>query len=37
MEYADFEGNITKGHYEVGGVIVWDRETWKPEKILVKV
>ncbi|MFN2566395.1 MAG: DNA ligase D [Gemmatimonadaceae bacterium] len=29
-EYGDFEGNIPKGNYGAGGVIVWDRGEWVP-------
>lgn len=31
LEYATFEGNIPKGHYGAGDVIVWDRGIWVPE------
>src|SRR5690554_1512029 len=30
LSYADFEGNIPKGQYGAGDVIVWDRGTWEP-------
>ncbi|CAN7666038.1 DNA ligase D [Rhizobium sp. LjRoot254] len=30
LEYGGFEGNIPKGEYGGGSVIVWDRGTWKP-------
>lgn len=36
LEYTNFEGNIPKGHYGAGEVIVWDRGTWKPEKNPIK-
>jgi bifunctional non-homologous end joining protein LigD len=31
LEYLDFEGNIPKGEYGGGTMIVWDRGTWMPE------
>src|SRR5262249_27015517 len=31
IEYLDFEGNIPKGEYGGGTMIVWDRGTWLPE------
>lgn len=31
LDYADFEGQITKGQYGGGEVIVWDRGRWEPE------
>jgi bifunctional non-homologous end joining protein LigD len=31
MQYLDFEGNIPKGEYGGGSMIVWDRGTWHPE------
>src|SRR5712691_12809074 len=40
MEYLDFEGNIPKGEYGGGAMIVWDRGRWTaafdPEKGLAK-
>ena len=30
LDYADFEGNIPKGQYGGGAVMVWDRGTWVP-------
>ncbi len=30
MEYLDFEGNIPKGEYGGGAMIVWDRGRWEP-------
>ena len=30
LEYNDFEGDIPKGEYGGGTVIVWDRGTWEP-------
>jgi bifunctional non-homologous end joining protein LigD len=32
MQYLDFEGNIPKGEYGGGSMIVWDRGTWHPEE-----
>ena len=31
IDYASFEGNIPKGSYGAGSVIVWDQGRWKPE------
>ncbi|MEX2581251.1 MAG: DNA ligase D [Verrucomicrobiales bacterium] len=31
LDYADFEGEIPRGEYGAGTVIVWDRGTWEPE------
>jgi bifunctional non-homologous end joining protein LigD len=31
LAYLDFEGNIPKGEYGGGTMIVWDRGTWVPE------
>ena len=31
LDYADFEGQIAKGEYGGGEVIVWDRGRWQPE------
>jgi bifunctional non-homologous end joining protein LigD len=31
IEYLDFEGNIPKGEYGGGTMIVWDRGTWQAE------
>ena len=31
LEYLDFEGNIPKGEYGGGSMIVWDRGHWLPE------
>jgi bifunctional non-homologous end joining protein LigD len=31
MDYLEFEGNIPKGEYGGGSVIVWDRGRWIPE------
>ncbi len=40
MQYLDFEGNIPKGEYGGGAMIVWDRGRWEsavdPEKALQK-
>jgi bifunctional non-homologous end joining protein LigD len=30
MQYLNFEGNIPKGEYGGGAMIVWDRGRWKP-------
>jgi bifunctional non-homologous end joining protein LigD len=30
MQYLDFEGNIPKGEYGGGTMIVWDRGRWEP-------
>ena len=30
LDYAGFEGEIPKGNYGAGPVIVWDRGTWTP-------
>src|SRR5215469_11449959 len=30
-EYLEFEGNIPKGEYGGGAMIVWDRGRWRPE------
>ncbi|GAC1558966.1 MAG: DNA ligase D [Beijerinckiaceae bacterium] len=32
LDYGDFEGNIPKGQYGGGAVLVWDRGTWTPEQ-----
>ena len=32
LNYASFEGDIPKGEYGAGHVIVWDQGTWKPEE-----
>ena len=29
MQYLDFEGNIPKGEYGGGAMIVWDRGRWE--------
>jgi bifunctional non-homologous end joining protein LigD len=31
VDYLDFEGNIPKGEYGGGSMIVWDRGRWVPE------
>ena len=31
MDYLEFEGNIPKGEYGGGSVLVWDRGRWAPE------
>jgi bifunctional non-homologous end joining protein LigD len=31
IEYLNFEGNIPKGGYGAGSMIVWDRGRWEPE------
>jgi bifunctional non-homologous end joining protein LigD len=31
MQYLEFEGNIPKGEYGGGAMIVWDRGRWMPE------
>ena len=31
IEYLDFEGNIPKGEYGGGSMIVWDRGRWTPD------
>ena len=31
IEYLNFEGNIPKGEYGAGSMIVWDRGRWEPE------
>ena len=31
IDYLDFEGNIPKGEYGGGSMIVWDRGRWLPE------
>jgi bifunctional non-homologous end joining protein LigD len=31
LDYGDFEGEIAKGQYGAGEVIVWDRGRWQPE------
>ncbi len=30
LDYAEFEGNIPKGEYGAGTVIVWDKGSWRP-------
>jgi bifunctional non-homologous end joining protein LigD len=31
IEYLNFEGNIPKGEYGAGSMIVWDRGRWQPD------
>lgn len=31
LDYGGFEGNIPKGEYGGGSVIIWDRGTWSPK------
>ena len=31
IEYLNFEGNIPKGEYGAGSMIVWDRGRWEPD------
>ena len=31
LDYGSFEGNIPKGQYGAGAVIVWDEGNWEPE------
>jgi bifunctional non-homologous end joining protein LigD len=40
LEYLDFEGEIPKGQYGAGGIVIWDRGTykclkWEPRKVEV--
>src|SRR4030095_13379277 len=30
LDYATFEGDIPRGQYGAGSVIVWDRGSWEP-------
>jgi bifunctional non-homologous end joining protein LigD len=31
LDYGSFEGNIPKGQYGGGAVVLWDEGTWRPE------
>ena len=31
LDYGSFEGNIPKGEYGGGAVIVWDEGSWEPD------
>ncbi|KWK24719.1 DNA ligase [Burkholderia stagnalis] len=31
LDYAEFEGEIPKGHYGAGSVTVWDAGVWEPD------
>lgn len=31
LDYGSFEGNIPKGEYGGGAVVLWDEGTWRPE------